>query len=135
MNRLDQYERVDVMTAGRTGIIAMLCDGVVRFNGMAREAIKAGDVERRNRYINRSIAIVSELSGSLDMDKGGEIAKNLARLYEYSIFQLGRANMKNSPEDLESVTRLFRELAKGWRHLAETQASKGASGGSGADRK
>lgn len=105
------------MTADRVRLIIMLCDGVVRFNRCAQRSIKEGDIEARNTYLNRSIAIISELQNSLNMKEGGEIAHNLLRLYEFSIGQLTAANLKNDPAPVEAVTRVFNELKSGWEGI------------------
>ena len=117
MHDIKQYQKVQVMTSDRVRIIVMLCEGVIRFNKLALKAIKEGDVEGRNNFINRSLAIISELNNALDMEKGGEVAFNLARLYDYSTYQLTEANIKSDPDGIEAVTRVFMELKAGWEGI------------------
>lgn len=125
MNGVEQYQNVQVMTADGVRLIIMLYEGVVRFNNSARLCMEKGDVEGRSYNINRSFAIVSELANSLDMEQGGEVAENLARLYEFSAHQLTTANAANDPAPLESVNRVFEELKAGWEAIAADRAGKG----------
>lgn len=121
MNKVNQYQKVQVMTADRVRLIIMLYDGVVKFNKCAQRAIKEGDIESRNTYINRSQAIVGELKNSLNMEEGGEIALNLSRLYDFSIEKLAEANLKNDASAVDAVTLVINELKGGWEGIAATQ--------------
>lgn len=122
MNKIDQYQKVQVMTADKVRLIIMLYDGVIRFNKGAQRSIREGDVEARNTYLNKSLAIIGELQNSLNMEEGGEIAMNLSRLYDFSIDRLSTANLKNDSEAVESVTRVISELKSGWEGIASERA-------------
>jgi flagellar protein FliS len=121
MNKVNQYQKVQVMTADRVRLIIMLYDGAVKFNMCAQKAIREGDVESRNTYINRSQAIIGELKNSLNMEEGGEIARNLSRLYDFSMEKLAEANLKNDASAVEAVTLVINELKSGWEGIAATQ--------------
>lgn len=124
MNNFRQYQEIQIMTADRVRIVIMLCEGVVRFNKCAQKAMEEKNVEARTNFINRSLAIISELSNSLNMEEGGEIARNLARLYDFATEQLMRANMKNTPAPLEVVSRIMTELKAGWEAIATDRAAQ-----------
>ena len=51
-------------------LIEMLYEGVLRFNAQAKKAIKDGKVDKKVYWINRSIAIISELLSTLDKSQG-----------------------------------------------------------------
>ena len=55
-----------------------------------------------------------ELKGSLDLEKGGEIAANLDSLYAYMTRRLIEANHENSVEKVQEVTNLLSEILQGW---------------------
>ena len=120
---LRQYQNIQILTAGRVRLVIMLYDGIIRFNKLAVLAIGEGDTEDRNHNINRSIDIIMELVNSLNMEEGGEVAKNLQRLYNFSISQLLLANIKKSAAPIETVTRIVAELKTGWEAIAEEGAA------------
>ncbi len=117
MNSINQYQNVQVMTADGVRLIVMLYEGVIRFNKLAKEAIENKDICSRGNYINRSMAIVSELINSLDMERGGEIATSLLNLYEFSMHQLTMANINNDTVPLDAVNRVITELKGGWESI------------------
>ncbi len=118
MSKIHKYQNVQVMTADKVRIIILLYEGIIRFNKGAQQAIKNGEIELRNNAINRSIAIITELCNSLDMEKGGNIAQNLLSLYQFSIEHLTRANLNNNPRYIEAVNKVINELKSGWEHIA-----------------
>lgn len=99
-------------------LILMLLDGALERISGARGAMQNGATEAKNRLIHRAADIVSELRASLNMDKGGEIAANMADLYDYSSRQLLRANAENRAELLDEVAHLLREIRSAWIQIA-----------------
>ncbi len=126
MNRVSQYQKVQVMTADRVRLIIMLYDGVLKFNKCAQRAIKDGDIEARSTYINRSQAIIGELKNSLNMEEGGEVARNLSRLYDFSMDKLSEANLKNDNAAINAVTKVIGELKSGWEGIVSDKPQAGS---------
>ena len=95
-------------------LIEMLYEGVLRFNAQAKKAIKDGDTEKRVYWINRSIAIVTELVSILDMNQG-EVSEYLEGLYNYEIQLLTQANIKKDIDKIDEVSNVFKGLLEAWR--------------------
>ena len=95
-------------------LIVMLMDGALEHIGAARGAMDHGEVPTRNRLIHRAVEITQELHASLNMESGGQIAANLADLYDYMGRQLVRANLENRPELLDEVANLLRQIRSAW---------------------
>jgi len=95
-------------------LIEMMYEGVLRFNAQAKKATKEGDIEKRVYWINKSIAVISELLASLDM-KQGNIAYYLEGLYNYQIKLLSEASISEDIEKIDECTNVFRGLLDGWR--------------------
>ena len=53
------------------------------------------------------------------MEKGGEIATNLASLYDYCNRRLMHANLKNDLEAVQEVKRLISEIRDAWSQVPE----------------
>ncbi|HHL39472.1 MAG TPA: flagellar export chaperone FliS [Deltaproteobacteria bacterium] len=118
-----QYQKVQVMTADKVRLIIMLYEGVMNFNKRAQMAIEAGDIDQRNKWINKSMAIVSELNDALNMEVGGEVASNLRRLYFYVMTRLTEANVRNDAAQLDVVNRIMGELKAGWEGIASENSA------------
>ncbi len=95
-------------------LIMMLMDGALEKIGAARGAMEHGDASSRNHLIHKAVEITQELHGCLNLEAGGQIAANLADLYDYMGRQLVRANLESRPELLEEVGNLLRQIRGAW---------------------
>lgn len=118
MNRVKQYQNIQIMTADKVTLIVMLYDGILRFNRLAKKAIEEKDINGRGVYLNRSLEIIGELANSLNMEEGGEIARNLSKLYDFCASTLMAANLKSDTAAIESVNKVIQELKSGWETIA-----------------
>ena len=116
---MNQYHQNQVATASPEQILIMLYDGALRFLGQAASGIENGDRELRTRYINKTIAIISELSATLNHEIGGQVSANLADLYDYMIRELMSANAQNDLQPLRGVEKLLGELRETWMQAIE----------------
>lgn len=95
-------------------LIEMLYEGVLRFNAQAKKAIKDGAIDKRVYWVNRSIAIITELISILDKSQG-EVAEYLEGLYNYEIHLLTEASLENNTEKIDEVSNVFKGLIEAWR--------------------
>ena len=95
----------------------MLYDGAIRFVGEARDAADHNDIARRTRAVSRALAIVTELQNTLQIDDGGEVARELDRLYSYMTVRLLDSNVKRDRKALDEVHRLLSTVREGWAQV------------------
>ena len=107
---------------------------------MAQKAMEEG--KENAEYISRALDLIQKgLAAALDHEKGGEIAQNLAALYDWSLREILQARLKNNPLLLSGVIEVFKDLESAWAEIyamreqgastvtsldaAETKATKG----------
>ena len=132
-NGLSQYKAVsmrsEVESASPHRLIQMLLDGAVTKVSIAKGCIDRGDVVGKCENIDWAMSIIGGLQGSLALEKGGEIAANLAALYDYAVRQLALANSRNDKSLLDEVASILNELRSGWAGIAPVAQSVTASAG------
>jgi flagellin-specific chaperone FliS len=62
--------------------------------------------------------ITKGLASCLDKEKGGEIAQNLALIYDWAGKEIIRARLRRDPEMIQGVINVFVPLAEAWREHA-----------------
>ncbi|HKO87511.1 MAG TPA: flagellar export chaperone FliS [Burkholderiales bacterium] len=122
------YARVGVQTGVASAdphkLIGMLFDGVQSNLGLARHAMAARETARKGEALSKAIRILEEgLRGSLDRERGGDLAMQLDGLYEYMIGRLLTANLRNDIAALEEVSRLIGELRDAWYAMPAMEAA------------
>ncbi len=107
-----------VMSADPHHLIVMLFDGLETCIRSARSHLLAGNIAGKGEAISRAIDIVNRgLIAALDTEKGGDVAVNLGRIYEYVSTLLLRANLHNDAESLDEAERLIGDISSAWREL------------------
>ena len=119
MQQLSEYRKVEVNTSDRVKVISMLYDGAINFIRVARKRMELGDIAGKGLYIGKASSVVGELLSSLNMEAGGDIAKNLSRLYDFVMDRLIIANMKNDEKALDEAEKVLDLLRSAWKDLGK----------------
>ncbi|MQA00603.1 MAG: flagellar export chaperone FliS [Dehalococcoidia bacterium] len=121
------YRRVQAETSSSGELVLLLYDGLLQRLQGAVEALEARDYAQANGLLVRSQEIVLELISSLDMDSG-EIARQLAPLYEYHYQRLLTANLQKDAGAVREVIRLVTPVRDAWAHAVRSVAGSVAGG-------
>lgn len=125
------YNRVGIEsgvgTADPHQLISMLYQGALLAIANAKNGMLRKDIATKGAAISKAIMIIDEgLNASLNKDAGGELAHNLAALYDYMSIRLLTANLNNDMAALDEVARLLADLKQAWdgiRQLVTTPAA------------
>lgn len=111
-------------------LIVLLFEGADAALVRAQAQLNANDIEGKSESLSRAIAIILEgLSASLNPEAGGDLAQNLAALYDYMTRRLIHANIHNDAAAISEVQGLLREIGDAWREMG-LQLKQGSSGDS-----
>lgn len=111
---LGAYKKTSVETASKEQILLMLYQAAIKNCKKGIEAIEQKNLAKKGEYIGKMQDIVVELSNSLDFEVGGEVAKELASLYDYILYSSTQANIKIDKTHLEGCLKVLNTLYDGW---------------------
>jgi flagellar protein FliS len=117
----DAYRRMEAETRSPMELVVMLYDGAIRFMQEAREAIGRKDVVARTEATRRALDVIAELQNTLNLTEGGDIARELDRLYTYistRIVDVTRGDAAAADE----ICKLLGTLREGWLQAAAAVA-------------
>ena len=109
------YRQFSVQGAPPLGLVAMLYDGAITFMQRAVAAIEAHDIDKKCQHLDRALAIILQLEGSLNFELGGEVAQTLKSFYVYARAQAMKAHVENSAEILRALIENFTTVRDAWR--------------------
>ncbi|EPE37897.1 flagellar protein [Candidatus Photodesmus katoptron] len=120
---LQTYKKVSVdsqiSSASPHKVVQMLMAGSIEYLIEAKVAMKQGNISLKGESLGKALDIIISLRNCLSMDDGGEIAKNLDQLYEFMITQISTANQKNSPQTIDNVIDIIREIKSAWDQIPQ----------------
>lgn len=113
-----KYRGVQLQTSSPAQIVVMLYDGILRFVAEAHAALEAGDRARTGDRIGRAIAVVDELTATLDPKFAPELVENLTALYGFAKRRLYEANVNLDAQCLADVKTAITPLRDGFAQIA-----------------
>ncbi len=118
-NAYNQYKTIQITTVDRGRLLLMMYEGAIKFLKQAKSGIEEGDIVKFCRFLSKGQAIIAELMNTLDFEKGGEIAKDLDRLYDFMIFYLTEANLYRDPKRVAKVISLIETIYSAYKEIIE----------------
>jgi len=115
------YQGNQVEGAGPLGLVLLSYEALCKSLGRTRLAIEAGDLAAEADHTGRSMEALIELSSSLNMQEGEDIAQSLASLYMYMMNRLTSGLCSCSTDHIDEVLKLVQDLREGWVSLSLQQ--------------
>ncbi|MGB9454519.1 MAG: flagellar export chaperone FliS [Bryobacteraceae bacterium] len=110
----DAYLESRILSADPIELIRLLYQTGVSAVQDARRHLAEGKILERSKAITKASQVIIQLGVALDHERGGEISRRLAALYDYMLRRLTEANFQQRDEPLAEVLSLLATLAEGW---------------------
>jgi len=131
---VNAYKNAEVSTASKLRLVIMMYDGLIGFLNECKVKIKKDDIAGRGLYISKAQRIVGELQESLNTQRGGEVAVNLEKLYDFIMASLTQANISGDINLIDQSIRILSNLRQAWSEVM-MEAPKGRGENSGDDQR
>lgn len=112
------------MSADRVELIQMLFDGLIESMLQAKGHIESKAIQDKNKSLSRAGRIAIGLQSALDLEKGGELARNLHELYGYVSRRLVHVNAYNDLKVLDEILSLVTEISQAWSEVPSLLPTK-----------
>ena len=117
-NPFSAYLESRVLTASPLQLVHLAYEGAIEAIVEARGHLAGKRITDRVTALTKAQKILIELQTSLNVEQGGELGKQLARLYEYMQVRLNDGNFKQADEPFAEVQGLLETLDEGWKEIA-----------------
>ena len=124
------YKRLDiesaVASADRYELVTLLFKALIGALAGAEVHYQHENKDQVREYVTKACRILAGLQGSLDYERGGDIAVNLGQLYGYSIRKLFAANVNldTAPDNIAEVKSLLEPIAEAWENMDLSKPSQ-----------
>lgn len=125
-NAARHYFEKQILNSTPAERIVLLYDGAIRALNDAKKAITDKRIQDRCNAAQKAKEIIAHLADTLDMNKGGDIARNLDRLYKHMLVRLLDIDFKNDIAAADEVINNLRPLRESWAKLALGQKQDAA---------
>lgn len=115
------YRDAAVRGATQVGLVVLLYEQAIQDLQRALAAMEQGHIEQRTREINHALQIIGHLEGTLDLEKGGDVAVNLQQCYERLRANLVVAQMHASTRIISRQITDLLALREAWLEVNRSQ--------------
>jgi flagellar secretion chaperone FliS len=117
------YRETDGRGATAVRLVVMLYEQAIQDLRQAAQAVEQNNVELRTNRINHALDVICLLQGTLNMERGGQVARNLARFYEALRAQLWEAQLHASQETLSQQITDLLSLREAWTEVDRAESA------------
>jgi flagellar protein FliS len=111
------YRRSAVEGASSVALVIMLYDRLVADIQRAMAAMQRNDIEGRCQELKHALLILAQLEGTLDHERGGTAARNLASFYSYARARIMDAQIKMDAALLQEVIGHVMDVRGAWQKV------------------
>lgn len=112
---IENASRVDGASPHK--LIAILFEELLRAVEATRVAMERGDLARQADRQARALSILQALDASLDMERGGEVAANLSRIYREGRRLIAAGAREKRPDMITRARDMLAEIASAWDNI------------------
>ena len=118
-NAHNAYQTVQVTTTDRGRLLLMMYEGAIKFLRQSKAGLDTNDISKFCRFLSKAQAIIAELMNTLDFEKGGQIARDLDRLYDFMLFYLTEANLYRDGKRIVKTIGLLDTIYSAYEEIFE----------------
>ncbi|MCI9119935.1 MAG: flagellar export chaperone FliS [Oscillibacter sp.] len=118
MKGFQQYKQQSINTMTQGELLLLLYDELYKRLSQAEIMLDKQDYPVFEASVQRAVDIIAYLDGTLDRQY--PISKNLAQLYEYFTYELGRVKIGRRKEVLTPVKSMVGELRDAFRQAQKS---------------
>lgn len=117
--KINEYIRTGTEGNSQVDLIVKVYNGAIHNLMQARELINSGDITKSYQMLEDSKKFVVHLYTTLDMEKGGEIAKNLSGLYGFIVNEINLVQASRDIKQLDEIIAILANVKEGWLELSQ----------------
>ena len=118
-----RYQSIDLTSrlegASPHRLVAIMYEELLKALDTMTVAIRQRDIVKRGRTQARALSILHGLEGSLDFDRGAEIAAGLATVYREARRLVVNAGRENDEEQVTRARDMLGEIAGAWEMIGQ----------------
>ncbi len=112
------YREMELQSASPERLVVFVFEQLVVNLERARIAMERSDLELRVTALRRARGLVGELLATLDFEKGGPIATQLADLYQYMLYELIDIGQRGDVATMRKLVGIASNLRDGFAEAA-----------------
>lgn len=112
------YREMEIQSASPERLVVIVFEQLVMNLERARSAMERKNIELRVTSLRRARGLVGELLATLDFEKGGALANQLADLYQFMLYELVDIGQRGDVATMRKLVNIATSLRDGFTAVA-----------------
>jgi flagellar protein FliS len=117
------YRQADARGATSLRLVVLLYEQIIQDLRQASLAIDQNNIELRTNRINHALDVICLLQATLNLDRGGQVARNLVRFYDTIRANLCEAQFQASKEILARQVTDLLTVREAWEQVERLEGA------------
>jgi flagellar protein FliS len=117
------YRQADARGATSLRLVVLLYEQIIQDLRQASLAIDQNNIELRTKRINHALDVICLLQATLNLDRGGQVARNLVRFYDTIRANLCEAQFQASKEILARQVTDLLTVREAWEQVERLEGA------------
>ena len=109
-----------VESAGPHALVGLLYEELIRSLDLTLASLRKAQSLSGSAHISKALSILIALEGSLDFEKGGDLASTLSHIYHACRVAINEAAKAEDMQKLSEVRQAISTIAYAWQGLSDT---------------
>lgn len=118
-SQTSSYREMELLSASPERLVVIVFEQLVVNLERARIAMERNDIALRVTALRRARGLLSELLATLDFEQGGAIAKQLADLYQFMLYELVDIGQRGDLRVMRKLVSIASNLRDGFVGAAQ----------------
>ncbi|RKX26484.1 MAG: hypothetical protein DRP45_03445 [Candidatus Zixiibacteriota bacterium] len=117
--QLGTYAKIDTLGMSQLELILKVYDGAMKAFTAARDHYRNERLQDGYDELEKGKRFITHLYTTLDFEQGGEVARNLGKMYAFIVNEIDVIAGTKSQERLESILTMLGNMRAGWSVLRD----------------
>ncbi len=118
------YQKSQILTADPKRLIVLCYEEAIRSLEEAQNRYLLKDYAAKGRAVQKALDLLNHLREALDFERGGEIAKQLDRLYGFMISHILKSDHQRNGKGFQEVATMLGQLKSAWEEALNRPLSE-----------
>jgi flagellar protein FliS len=114
------YREIEIQSASPERLVVIVFEQLVVNLERARIGMERKDLELRVTSLRRARGLVTELLTTLDLERGGPLANQLADLYQFMLYELVDIGQRGDMITMRKLVNIAKSLRDGFTGAAQS---------------
>ncbi len=117
------YQKSQILTSDPKRLVLLCYEEAIRSLERAKTEYRSEKYEAKGKAVQKALDLINHLREALDFERGGEIARQLDRLYGFMTGHILKSDSLRDLRGFDQVIEMLQELKSAWEEAIQQHSS------------